>query len=65
MNVFGIGVGIYPKLINNLFSQVVYCQNPNDIMRGIASFMGENLPSKLDELDILFRGFEIIFFYLN
>lgn len=24
-------------------------------MKGIASFMGENLPSKLDELEILFR----------
>ena len=54
MNVFGIGVGIYPKLIDNIFPQVAYCQNPNDIMKGIASFMGNNLSSRLDELDLLF-----------
>lgn len=54
MNVFGIGVGIYPELINKAFPQVVYCQNPNDIMKGIASFMGENIPLKLEKLELLF-----------
>ena len=54
MNIFGIGIGIYPKLIDNLFPQVVYCENPNDVMKGIASFMGENLPSRLEELHLMF-----------
>jgi len=56
MNVFGIGVGIYPELINKIFPQVVYCQNPNDIMKGIASFMGENIPLRLEKLELLFSG---------
>lgn len=46
MNVFGIGLGIYPKLINNLFPQVIYCK-PNDIIKGIASFLGGNV-TKID-----------------
>ena len=54
MNIFGIGVGIYPGLINNIFPQVVFCMNPNDIMKGIAYFMGENIYSKIDNLEILF-----------
>ena len=54
MNIFGIGVGIYPGLINNIFPQVLYCMNPNDIMKGIAYFMGENIYSKIDNLEILF-----------
>jgi len=56
MNIFGIGVGIYPKLNDNLFPQVVYCENPNDVMKGIASFMGENLSSRLDEINLMFSG---------
>ena len=54
MNVFGIGVGIYPLLIDKLFPQVVYCQNPSDVMKGIASFMGENISSKTDSFKLMF-----------
>jgi len=47
MNTFGIGLGIYPKLISNLFPQVIYCK-PNDIIKGISSFLGDNI-SKINE----------------
>ena len=47
MNTFGIGLGIYPKLISNLFPQVIYCK-PNDIIKGISSFLGDNI-SKIKE----------------
>ncbi len=56
MNVFGIGVGIYPLLIDKLFPQVVYCQNPSDVMKGIASFMGENISLKTDSIKLMFSG---------
>ena len=42
MNTFGIGLGIYPKLIENLFPQIIYCK-PNDIVKGIAYFLGDNI----------------------
>ena len=49
MSTFGIGVGIYPKLIDNLFPQVIYCK-PNDIIKGIASFLGDNISKRENEI---------------
>ena len=50
MNTFGIGLGIYPKLIENLFPQIIYCK-PNDIIKGIASFLGDNISKVEDKIN--------------
>ena len=49
MNTYGIGVGIYPKLIDHLFPQVIYCK-PNDIIKGIVSFLGDNISKSENEI---------------
>jgi hypothetical protein len=49
MNTFGIGLGIYPKLIENLFPQIICCK-PNDIIKGIASFLGDNISRVEDKI---------------
>ena len=49
MDTFGIGLGIYPILINNLFPQVIYCK-PNDIIKGISSFLGDNISKRDDQI---------------
>jgi len=49
MNTFGIGLGIYPKLIENLFPQIIYCK-PNDIIKEIASFLGDNISRVEDKI---------------
>ena len=38
INLFGIGVGIYPIGIEKLFSQVIYSQNPYKLIEGISLF---------------------------
>ena len=37
ISIFGIGIGIYPIGINDLFPQVVFSSNPNNLIRAIAS----------------------------
>ena len=44
LNIFGIGVGIYPCRIEKLFPQVIYVNNPNSLIKSIASFFGDLCP---------------------
>ena len=44
INIFGIGVGIYPFRIEKLFPQVIYVNNPNCLIKSIASFFGDLCP---------------------
>ena len=37
IRIFGIGIGIYPSGIVDLFPQVIFATNPNDLIQGIAS----------------------------
>ena len=41
INIFGIGVGIYPIGIQNLFPQVVYTQNPYKLIEAISLCFGD------------------------
>ena len=41
INLFGIGVGIYPIGIEKLFPQVIYSQNPYKLIEGISLFFGD------------------------
>lgn len=41
MSIFGIGIGIYPSGIIDLFPQTIYASNPNDLIQGIASCFGD------------------------
>ena len=41
INIFGIGVGIYPIGNEKLFPQVIYCQNPHKLMEGISLCFGD------------------------
>ena len=41
INLFGIGVGISPFGIEKLFPQVIYAQNPYNLIEGISLFFGE------------------------
>ena len=41
INIFGIGVGIYPIGIEKLFPQIIYCQNPYKLIEGISLFFSD------------------------
>ena len=41
INLFGIGVGIYPIGMEKLFPQIIYCQNPYKLIEGISLFFGD------------------------
>ena len=41
INLFGIGVGIYPIGIEKLFSQIIYSQNTYKLIEGISLFFGD------------------------
>ena len=41
INIFGIGVGIYPIGIDKLFSQVIYSKNPYKLIEGISLFFSD------------------------
>ena len=41
INIFGIGIGIYPIGIEKLFPQVVYSQNPSKLIEGISLLFGD------------------------
>lgn len=61
---FGIGIGIYPNGIDELFPNVIFSPNPNHLINGIASFFeneaGESydntikviMPEKIDDRQI-------------
>ncbi len=51
INVFGIGVGMYPCGIGKLFRQAIYAQNPSKLIEGLALIFGDiskykNIPMK-------------------
>ena len=48
----GIGIGIFPKGIENLFNKVVYSKNPNYLFKGIA-LLFNNYLTKEGEISIL------------
>jgi hypothetical protein len=50
LNVFGIGIGIYPVRIEYLFPKVIYCHNPYNLNKAIASFFGESISGVKDSM---------------
>ena len=50
ITVFGIGIGIYPKEIEDLFPQIVFSPNPLNVMKASASFYGDTMASILDKM---------------
>ncbi|KAK8853815.1 hypothetical protein M9Y10_016358 [Tritrichomonas musculus] len=40
ISIFGIGIGIYPNGIVDMFPKTIFASNPNDLIRGIASCFG-------------------------
>ena len=56
INVIGIGIGIYPKGIEKLFTNSLYCRDPSTLIKGISYFFGEeisfinNMPDLLLEI---------------
>lgn len=43
INVIGIGVGIYPKGIEKLFTNSLYCREPSTLIKAISYFFGEEI----------------------
>ena len=56
INRFGIGMGIYPKGMENLFPQIIISLNPNNLLKGIASFFGEQISDTIDKMKGLNSG---------
>ena len=50
LNVFGIGIGIYPVRIELLFPKVIYCLNPYNLNKAIANFFGESISGIKDSM---------------
>ena len=50
MNTICIGIGIYPKGIEKMFPQVVFSPNPSSVMKGVASFFGDNLSDSINKM---------------
>ena len=55
LNVFGIGIGIYPVRIENLFPKVIYCHNPYNLNKAIANFFGESISGVKDSMIFMDR----------
>ena len=53
LNVFGIGIGIYPIRIENLFPKVIYCHNPYNLNKAIANFFGESISGVKDSMNFV------------
>ena len=53
LNVFGIGIGIYPVRIENLFPKIIYCHNPYNINKAITNFLGESISRVKDSMAFL------------
>ena len=43
INVIGIGIGIYPKGIEKLFTNSIYCREPSTLIKGLSYFFGEEI----------------------
>ena len=54
INVYGIGVGISPRGIENLFNQVIFSQNPYNLISAISTFFGE-LACPLNEMPSIIK----------
>jgi hypothetical protein len=46
MIVIGIGIGIYPKRIENIFNNYIYSSNPSNILKGIYNFFEDSNEKK-------------------
>ena len=55
LNVFGIGIGIYPILIEKLFPKIIYCHNPYNLNKAIANFFGESISGVKDSMNFMDR----------
>ncbi|KAK8898415.1 hypothetical protein M9Y10_000702 [Tritrichomonas musculus] len=49
ITIFGIGIGIYPCGIVELFPQVIYATNPNDLIKAVASCFVDELNELYDK----------------
>ena len=49
-SIFGIGLGAYPKGIEELFPQVIFAPNPSLVMKCVASLFGDPMSGKLEEM---------------
>ena len=45
LNIFGIGVGISPFEIENIFPNIIYSLNPDKLFHGIASCSSGTFPN--------------------
>ena len=50
INILGIGVGIYPCGIKNLFPNVIYSKNPYNLIQGIASCFSGVISGKMERI---------------
>ena len=50
INIVGIGVGIYPFGIKNLFPNVIYSKNPYKLIQGIASCFSGEISGKIKRI---------------
>ena len=55
LNVFGIGIGIYPVRIEKLFPKIIYCHNPYNLNKAIANFFGESISGVKDSMIFMDR----------
>ena len=55
INVIGIGVGIYPCGIKNLFPNVIYSKNPYKLIQGIASSFSGVVSPKMERIESKFN----------
>ena len=58
INIFGIGLGIYPIGIEKLFSQIIYSNNPKNLFKGIASFFGDHTTDVSEKLNPISLEFD-------
>ena len=50
LNIFGIGIGIYPIRNENLFPRVIYCPNPYNINKAISNFLDGTFSGYKEEM---------------
>ena len=53
LNIFAIGIGTYPIRIEYLFPQVIYCPNPYNLNKAIASFFGDSISGVKSKMSFL------------
>jgi len=52
INIVGIGVGIYPCGIKNLFPNIIYSKNPYKLIQGIDSCFSGEISGKIEKLSL-------------